>query len=383
MKSVIRTVGLFVGLFLAGCGGGGGGVGGGTGLSVTYRTNWASSTGSQVVTLESGGRAIIGTRVLNQASGQTEAIFTDLSPGVYRVIARHHAGSDGNGLLLGDLETPLNVTTNLTANTVTTGTAIEVRVDPSSLSLTVGGSRILSAYARTNSGATLFTPPNGFGWTVTGAAASISNSGLATGLQVGQSTINVRHFPSNLVAPVNVSVTNAVAPRTKWTILVYMNAASDLHPFSVLNVNQMESIAQNADVRFVLQWKQTRDIYPNSSFDGTRRMLVKPDTTQSIASELIQDMGTQVDMGDKATLSQFINWGKTNYPADRYGIVMWSHGNGWRRGERPSRAASYDDQTGNAIQIWELADAIGQDQFEFLAWDMSLMQMTEVAYEVK
>jgi len=383
VKSVILMVGLLVGLILAGCGGGGGSSSGGTGLSVTYRTAWGASSGSQVVTLESGARAIIGTRVLNQSAGQTETVFTDLSAGTYRVIARHHAGNDGNGALLGELETPLNVTSNLTANTATTGTATEVRVEPTSLSLTVGGSRILSAYARTSSGATLFTPPSGFGWTAVGAAASISNSGLATGVQLGQGTINVRHFPSNLIAPVNVNVTPSVAPRTKWTILVYMNAASDLHPFSVLNVNQMESIAQNSDVRFVLQWKQTRDIYPNSSFDGTRRMLVKPDTTGAIASEVIQDMGTEVDMGDKATLTQFINWGKTNYPADRYGIVMWSHGNGWRRGERPSRAASYDDQTGNAIQIWELADAIGQDQFEFLAWDMSLMQMTEVAYEIK
>lgn len=139
VKSVILVIGILVSLILAGCGGGGGSSSGGTGLSVTYRTNWASSTGSQVVTLESGARAIIGTRVLNQSAGQTETVFTDLSAGAYRVIARHHAGNDGNGALLGELETPLNVTGNLTTNTATTGTASEVRVEPSSLSLTVGG----------------------------------------------------------------------------------------------------------------------------------------------------------------------------------------------------------------------------------------------------
>jgi hypothetical protein len=44
---------------------------------------------------------------------------------------------------------------------------------------------------------------------------------------------------------------------------------------------------------------------------------------------------------------------------------------------------SYDDETGNAIQIWELNAALSGHHFDFIAWDSSLMQMQEVAYEIR
>lgn len=169
--------------------------------------------------------------------------------------------------------------------------------------------------------------------------------------------------------------------------MVFMNAANDLYPFSTFNMNQIERVAQNPDVRFVVQWKQSRARFPGSSFDGTRRYLAKPDLTNAIASELVQNMGSGVDMGSYSTLRNFVNWTKQRYPADRYCLVIWNHGNGWhsRNLEEnwPTRAVSYDDETHNAIQIWQLKQALSGTKVDILAWDASLMQMLEVAYEVR
>ena len=175
--------------------------------------------------------------------------------------------------------------------------------------------------------------------------------------------------------------------KAKWTVLVYMNAANDLSDFDELNVNQMETVASNPDVQFVLQWKQARGFWDSDpSFEGTRRVLVKGDSTSEVVSDTVQNMGTSVDMGDWRTLRDFVAWGKSAYPADRYVLIVWNHGNGWRRSTDPkpliSRGVSYDDQTGNSIDTWDLHDAIGSN-VDILSWDSSLMQMMEVAYEVK
>lgn len=179
--------------------------------------------------------------------------------------------------------------------------------------------------------------------------------------------------------------TTPVPTKAKWTVLVYMNAANNLAPDSVLNMNQMERVAQNPNVKMVVQWKQSPAADNRSTFDDTRRYLVTPDTTSGINSQLVQSMGKGVDMGSPTTLANFIQWGKTNYPADRYVLVLWDHGNGWRRKMKDpvGRAFSYDDETHHAIQIWQLPAAIGTDPFDIIAWDSSLMQMAEVAYELK
>ncbi len=61
-------------------------------------------------------------------------------------------------------------------------------------------------------------------------------------------------------------------------------------------------------------------------------------------------MGTGVDMGNPQTLTDFVNWAKTFYPAQHYALIVWDHGAGWRRGQQALRfrrrpqAVSFDDR---------------------------------------
>src|SRR5689334_22604707 len=53
------------------------------------------------------------------------------------------------------------------------------------------------------------------------------------------------------------SVNTHVSGRSRWTVLVYMNAANDLQPDSLLNVGQMASVGSDGtNLNFVVQWKQ-------------------------------------------------------------------------------------------------------------------------------
>jgi hypothetical protein len=168
-----------------------------------------------------------------------------------------------------------------------------------------------------------------------------------------------------------------------------MNAANDLQPDSILNIEQMQQAASNSQVRIVVEWKQSTAVVAGSTFNGTRRYLIQPGSAAAVQSTLVQDLGQGVDLGLPKTLSDFVTWGKANYPAQRYALVLWDHGNGWRPKSRPmarqrkSPAFSYDNETGNAIQIWQLPQALGSQQFDMVVWDCSLMQMAEVAYELR
>ncbi len=175
---------------------------------------------------------------------------------------------------------------------------------------------------------------------------------------------------------------------TSWTVMVFLNAANDLDDYSELNVNQMEQVATNPNVRIVVQWKRARPFAPQSSWTGTRRYLIRPDDDpRVIRSEPLEDLGQGVDMGSADTLREFIRWARARFPADRYALVIWNHGSGWRSRQALSRAVSFDDELGTRINIWELPGAIrpssNDPMMDVLLFDASLMQMLEVVYECR
>lgn len=368
------------------CGGGGGS----SSASLTYTTDWGAGSASvngvsQRVSIYTLDNRLVQSILLNETGGGIQQHrFSLSSSGTFRLVAELFSGVNASGVLTGVIDTAVSVRGSTSFSSAVGLEPTSVSVTPSNVTFRVPESRRFFAVARVDDRA-VFTAPGGFEWTTLGGNASVNSEGVVTAEGAGQGSVRATHVETGLSGSAIFTIQAFNAERRKWTVLVFMNAGNDLHPFSTLNINQMEQVADNPDVRFVVQWKQTRQVWPTSSFDGTRRVLIRPDNTSAIVSEVIQDLGTGVDMGRAETLRDFIQWGKTYFPADRYVLVVWNHGNGWRRSaqELPSRAVSYDDQFGSAIQIWEMAQALGDNRFDIIAWDASLMQMLEVAYEVK
>jgi hypothetical protein len=385
---------------LAGCGGGGGGGGGsakftaiadytnfGTGLSGAS-TKWEFFNSSGVL-LEIPELTFPSNVIDRTASIPETRVFNNIPKGTYHLRVSLYQGVQATGNLVGVVDEEIQFNGKLTYRVAIGTDPTSVRVTPPTATVVAGKTRQFFATARNSANVPTFVAPGSIDWSVLGGVLSVDEDGIVTGEAVGSGSVIGKHVPSGLQGGATVTVTSGSATNGKWTIMVFINAANDLYPFSDLNVNQMEEVAGNPDVRFVVQWKQSDGFWVNPNdpptFTGTRRYLVKPDTTGNIASELVQDLGAGVDMGSPATMLEFLNWAKTNYPADRYAFVVWNHGNGWRRSpdSQPTRAVSYDDEFGTSIQTWQLAQALGSNQFDILSWDASLMQMIEVAYEVQ
>ena len=92
---------------------------------------------------------------------------------------------------------------------------------------------------------------------------------------------------------------------------------------------------------------------------------------------LLEELG-EVNMADYQTLRDFINFGKDNYPADRYFLWIVDHGGAWK-------GACMDDTSGEvAMSMDEIQKALsesgGVDIISFLA---CLMSSLESVYELR
>lgn len=370
---------------LSGCGGGGGGTG--SGGTISYATDWSRAVSgggaSQLISLYNSNLILLEQRILNKTDGST-VNFSGLSTAQgYTIVATLYPNADANGLALGNVVQNFTGASGTTMKTEVGSTVASVKVDPPSASFSKEYSKQFTAQAIALSGTPTFALNSQFSWSTIGSVASVNTTGLALGTATGAGAVRATYTPNGASGSSSINVTPFTPRRTKWTVLVYMAAVNNLDKFSELNMNQMEQITNN-DVRFVVQWKldatnPSGSIGYTPLFSSTRRYEVKPDTTNQINSTLVRDMG-DTDSGKASTIKDFLDWAVPLYPSDRYCLVVWDHGSGWKD---PSRAFAEDDVKGSWIQTWEIGQALQGHHFDILAWDCSLQQMAEVAYECK
>jgi hypothetical protein len=165
--------------------------------------------------------------------------------------------------------------------------------------------------------------------------------------------------------------------QAKWTYLVYMAADNTLSEMADINIEQMKAARSSSNVRVVVQVDQSAK-YTSGASPTTLRGTIGGGSSQ------LTSMGRNVNMADKASLAEFIRWGKQTYPADHYAVVLWSHGGGWRA-NKLARGALQDVSVSEGIMsvkdiAWALQDAGGVDLLNF---DACLMAMYEVAFELR
>ena len=81
-------------------------------------------------------------------------------------------------------------------------------------------------------------------------------------------------------------------------------------------------------------------------------------------------------MGDPKTLKEYISWGKENYPADKYALILWDHGGGSLGG------VCVDElHDGDCLSLPELKKAVTEADvpFEMIGFDACLMATLETA----
>lgn len=120
------------------------------------------------------------------------------------------------------------------------------------------------------------------------------------------------------------------AAKAKWTVMLYMNADNDLDPYALLDFEEMAAVRYGPHVKVVAQLDRYGSGATDAQWGGTRRFLMRQNLKPTLADAL-QDFDEESNMGDPATLRAFVAWARERFPAERYMLVIWSHGDGWRR----------------------------------------------------
>jgi hypothetical protein len=204
-----------------------------------------------------------------------------------------------------------------------------------------------------------------------------------------------------------------------WTILTYIAAHSNLDHLGMRSWNQIVNVGSSNEVMHGVLYDGPR---------GAARYIVG-DPGLVLQEESCPDF----DSGDPQRLLETAQWVFGQYPAQRYGLILWSHGTGWRpeeirqvaqqargddvvgqaeattRSSRPGslvlfrsslaailrendlqeRAILFDDGTGHSLDTLELqgvVDDIHQvtgQPLDLLGMDACLMANLEVAYQVR
>jgi hypothetical protein len=172
--------------------------------------------------------------------------------------------------------------------------------------------------------------------------------------------------------------------------MVYLDGDNNLETYGLQDINEMEMVGSNADVKIVVQVDRIPG-YDISNGDWTtaRRYYIAKDLNPNqISSPLVADLGEQ-NMGDPQTLVDFANWAAINYPAKKYLLVIWNHGGGFRSLSL-AKDIAWDDTNGeDKITMPELEEALSMisaqigKNIDIVGMDACLMAMAEVAYQIK
>lgn len=165
--------------------------------------------------------------------------------------------------------------------------------------------------------------------------------------------------------------------KANWTVMVFLNGDNDLDNYALADLNSMEMVGSSDKVKIIVEHDSLRG--------PTIRYLVRKDTNPiQINSEVLQQLG-EINMGDANNLVEFIRYCALNYPADKYALILWNHGSGFK-----GKNISFDETSLNdSISIPELGQALMNAKsilnkpINLLGMDACLMAMVEVAYEVR
>ena len=158
------------------------------------------------------------------------------------------------------------------------------------------------------------------------------------------------------------------------TMLIYMNgsnletddgeATTDLT--EIIKAGSSDKVNVIVQTMGTKQWQKF-----GIASDHAQRYLVNGD-----GLTLIDDSLSQLDCTKASTLSDFIKWGKDNYPADRYILHFWNHGAG------PVYGFGYDEwnKTENAsLTVAEIKEALSDAGvfFDCISMDCCIMATIE------
>ena len=174
----------------------------------------------------------------------------------------------------------------------------------------------------------------------------------------------------------NCSKNEIPESRTTRTILVYMMANNSLNSFASKNIESMIKGATGRNLNGgnlivyyapvgsnpeLLQIREENGIVRKFHLkDYEKQNSADPDVMKNVIGEVI-----------------------SQYPADSYGLVLWSHGTAWLPSDYQNKLKAFGQDGNNWMEIDGLAKGLPDNVFDFILFDACYMASVECVYELR
>ncbi len=164
------------------------------------------------------------------------------------------------------------------------------------------------------------------------------------------------------------------------TVLAYIVSDNSLNYFSDGDINEMLEGMKSVDTQV-----NNLLVYADSNATPVLFRITK-DKKGNVIKEIIREYDEQVSTTPQV-MKEVCNTVFTNYPAQSYGLIYWSHGEGWK--PMPLAATRWigqdkGDGTADYTNIDELKQVLASvPHLDFLLFDACFMMTVEVAYALR
>lgn len=237
------------------------------------------------------------------------------------------------------------------------------------------------------------------------SVATVSSSGVVTGLSVGSCNVTITLQSNKSVkATVVITVVDEEVTYYDYTIMLYM-CGSDLEYksastrsedqwFFTRDIQEILSVQNIPDtVRIIIETGgTTKWLMPASYLEGATSISANKLQRWEVNNKthklkLIETLNTN-EMAKQDSFEDFLSWGLDSYEADQMGVIISGHGGG-------IAGCAYDDNYSykygrdyfpHTLQTFEIAGAAKtalsnseKDKFTWIGYDCCLMQCADIA----
>jgi 6-phosphogluconolactonase (cycloisomerase 2 family) len=242
--------------------------------SLTLKVKWPTEgrlipydSASIVAVVTDAHNNVLGTQTLARpAEGvlTTSVTFSNLNPGADTLTATAYPTGAGTGVAQATGASPVTVVANENAPVTVTmaDTIVSIQISANgtiysgsaqSIPVTVGATVPLAETAYDAKSEVVLTSPTTIQWSISNANASISSSGVLTGLVPGPDTVTVKETESGVSASAKVSVSTTVLDKSPGFVTVdaagahaYIVLKGGIHVFDIESNGQLSFVQEIA-----------------------------------------------------------------------------------------------------------------------------------------
>lgn len=164
------------------------------------------------------------------------------------------------------------------------------------------------------------------------------------------------------------------------TVLVYIAADNTLRNFSAADVEEMIEGMSEVDSRYY------NLIYYIDNGISPKLVKLETDEKKQVTQKVLMTYTQRNSVGINE-MKEICSYVFSRFPADSYGMVFWSHGEGWIPSLNPAtRWVGQDISNGTKeLNIMDFHRVLQESvpHLDFLLFDACFMQSVEVAYELR